>query len=426
MSFAGRCTELAAVLLCAALVGSASGLTFSSSCDRFEIDGNTFGSADGALDFVDDFTSGSLAPHWAQLLGTVTESGGFLTPHDPGTPVSIGSNSFELSEAEGAQGVQNGAGNFVATTFWAATLPTLDREFHFQLYGVGAIIEAIGCTVNNLSPELATELGAGNVAGYSIRQQVTEFSAGTETGTSVSIMPASVTGEIALRISFDDTTDMLTCSFSLDGGATYQSPFAPVHTFNGGLTEYDLLLGAAAIAENVGPQGNPLLVGIKSFKLTHPAIPSKSTLVYKTRDPLTFSFAGNPPLAGAHFNVKLDSTRQCFNLPAAGWTHIAAGYQYKDPNGLYGPVKVAKLRARGHFTLSATVTGKHGPITLVPPNPGIEADTVFQLGNGDRFCGSTTPGSITTNNARVFAAKNAPVAATCVPISCSASGAFLD
>jgi hypothetical protein len=38
-------------------------LTFSSSVQRFEADGNGYGSADGVFDLVDEFDGGTLAPN---------------------------------------------------------------------------------------------------------------------------------------------------------------------------------------------------------------------------------------------------------------------------------------------------------------------------------------------------------------------------
>src|SRR5262249_3010518 len=73
---------------------------FSSSCDRFEIDGNAFGPLDGTPDFFDEFTSGTLAPNWSLLLGTVVETGGTLVAKSPGAAVQLGSVPFEISTAE--------------------------------------------------------------------------------------------------------------------------------------------------------------------------------------------------------------------------------------------------------------------------------------------------------------------------------------
>jgi hypothetical protein len=45
-------------------------LSFSSSVQRFEADGNGYGSADGVFDLVDEFDDGVLAPNWHVLLGS--------------------------------------------------------------------------------------------------------------------------------------------------------------------------------------------------------------------------------------------------------------------------------------------------------------------------------------------------------------------
>src|SRR4249919_320867 len=86
----------AALLLLCAPAPRAQTRAFSSSCDRFEIDGNAFGTADGTADFVDEF-SGTLAPNWAVLLGTAVETGGALVVRDPGVSVVLGAVPFEIS-----------------------------------------------------------------------------------------------------------------------------------------------------------------------------------------------------------------------------------------------------------------------------------------------------------------------------------------
>jgi len=80
-----RCLRLVAapLAMCLTLAPPSLALTFSSSCDRFEIDGNTFGPADGTLDFVDEFDSGMLAPNWTVLLGSAQETGSDVIVHSP-------------------------------------------------------------------------------------------------------------------------------------------------------------------------------------------------------------------------------------------------------------------------------------------------------------------------------------------------------
>ena len=95
-----------------------------------------------------------------------------------------------------------------------------------QLYSISPVIEAVGLTVTNLSPSSAAQ--QGSPVGYSVNQSLTHgFGAGFSTlqSNSASFDPAAVTGQIVLRMSLDDATDMVTTSFSLDGGATFQSPF---------------------------------------------------------------------------------------------------------------------------------------------------------------------------------------------------------
>ena len=116
------------LLLAFAIVGSSAGRAigshhvFSSSVDRFEVDGNTFGPADGTLDYVDEFDNGAIAPDWVQLLGTAVEAGGVVTLQNPGTDYTIGSTTFDVSNIENEDPVVNGSGNFTATAYWLPTL----------------------------------------------------------------------------------------------------------------------------------------------------------------------------------------------------------------------------------------------------------------------------------------------------------------
>src|SRR5438552_3024059 len=156
------------------LAAPAFALTFSSSCDRFEIDGSNFGPFDGTVDFADDFDNGTLAPDWSVLLGTVDESGTDITAHDPGVSVQLGSTRFEISTIENAVDVGNGEGSFTMTSYWEPTLPGTDDEFHMQLYSISPIIEAAGLSMNDFSSQVAMQQGSGALAGYSISQTLTD------------------------------------------------------------------------------------------------------------------------------------------------------------------------------------------------------------------------------------------------------------
>jgi hypothetical protein len=421
---------LAASLALGAAARPARAGAFSSSCDRFEIDGNAFGPADGTADFVDEFTSGTLAPNWALLLGTVVQTGGALVASNPGTAVQLGPVPFEISTAENAiHEIGDGEGDFTMTSSWLPPLPATDTEFHMQLYSISPIIEAVGLTVTNLSPSTASL--QGSPPGYAVNQSVTHgFGSGFSTlqSNSAPINPAAVTGRIVIRMSLDDTTNMVTTSFSLDGGATFQSPFPPMQIFNGGVTDYDILLGAAALGSSTGPTST------QTLPLDQLVVKSGSTqqsrrVTYKA----TFArgqgglLLGNPVVAGAKFNLQVDAENQCFSMPAIGWIRDGRTYKYLDREGQHGPVKVAWLRqlSNGSIQNKVVVDGKRGPVDIVPPNPGIRGDANFNVG-GSEYCASTAGGTIHPNTDRTFKATKAPAPASCYVPACSPSGAFLD
>ncbi len=218
-------------VLLAILIASpalASHTTFSTSCDRFEVDGNVFGPADGGLDFVDDFDGGTLAPNWETFYGTAAESGGSVVLQSPGQDFLIGPTTYDLSNVEASQAVQNGAGNFTMTSYWAATLPALDREFHLELYqDASTPIEVAGLTVSNLSPAIAALQGGGTPAGYSVTQEILHLAFGQPVGApgTRSIGPcAPVIVILPFRNRFESSVDWMPTSCSV---ASLTGPFAP-------------------------------------------------------------------------------------------------------------------------------------------------------------------------------------------------------
>jgi hypothetical protein len=420
---------LAFLGLCATAAPARAG-AFSSSCDRFEIDGNAFGPLDGTPDFVDEFTGATLGPNWSLLLGTVAETGGTLVAKSPGAAVQLGSVPFEISTAENAlHDIGDGEGSFTMTSSWLPTLPATDTELHMQLYSISPIIEAVGLTVTNLSP--ATAALQGSPAGYAVNQSLTHgVGAGFSTlqSNSSSISPAAVTGHIVLRMSLDDATNMVTTSFSLDGGATFQSPFPPMQAFNGGVIDYEILLGAAALGANTGPTTTQMLpldqLVVKSGKT-----PESRRVTYKATSARGQGglLLGNPVLAGAKLNLQVNAENQCFSMPASGWIRDGRAYKYRDRDGQLGPVKVAWLRqvSNGSIQNKVVVDAKHKPVDIVPPNPGIRGDANFSVG-GAQYCASTVGGTIRPNTDRTFKATKAPAPPSCYVPACSPSGAFLD
>ena len=401
---------------------------FSSSVDRFEIDGNVFGSPDGALDFVDEFDDGVLGPDWAPLLGTAVETGGVVVLENPGTDISIGSLVLDVSNIELDTDVEDGGGNFTATSYWLPVVPGTDDEFHMQTYGVGSLIEAAGLSFENQSAASAATL-PGSLAGPAIVEQLTRIGGDNlTTRFEVPVDPGAITGRIVFRLSFDDATNLLTGSFSLDGGATFQSPFPPIPIFNG-VSGSEILLGAGGNSPPSPPPPPPApeTVATYLFQVKNPSLPAARQLIYKVKDQ-RHSVIGNPTLFGATLKVKLDGTSQCFTMPAGGWSPMGRlGYRYADTHGVYGPVKLAQVkRTRSwSFQSSVTIVGRLGALDVVPPNPGVRGDTNFRLRGGADYCGSTFGGTVLANTAKLFKVKDGPPPAGCVVAACSPSGAFI-
>jgi hypothetical protein len=423
---------LLAVLVLAgpwALAVPASAQTFSASVDRFEVDGNSFGPFDGAADFVDEFDNGTLAPDWAPLLGFAIELGGVVTVRDPGEQIPVPGIDAVVSNIENEHEVLNGDGNFTATAYWLPVAPATNTGFHFQTYAVGGIIEAAGLSFTNFSPEVAAGQ-PGALAGPAVTQQLTYIGGPTPPPAfaTVAVNPAAITGHIVFRLSFDDATDTLTTAFSLDDGATFQSPFPPLQIFNG-VSGTEFLLGATA-ATNVLPPTFTYLVATRLFLARNPTgDPLRRKVVIKLPG-VGFSY---PPVTGATLAVRLDGTTQCFHLPASGWSArglYLTRFVYSDPDGVHGTVKRAEQLPTG--VLVITILGRLGPIDLVPSNPATEAATNFRtLGipnnvSGAENCSSTSGGTVGPNTARSFRVVNAPAPSACQVAACSPSGAFLD
>ena len=431
-----RTPWLAGVALgaCCAVAGPAAAhhTTFSSSVDRFEIDGNAFGPADGTLDQVDEFDDGVLAPNWSVLVGTAVEAGGVLTVKNPGLDVTLVPGlTLDVSNVENTVDVANGAGNFTATSYWVPTPLGTNREIHFQLYGLGSTIEAAGLTVQNLDAASA----GPNPVGYSVTQSVSFIGGGggVPQQATVAIDPGDIIGRIVLRMAFDDATDMMTCSFSLDGGATFRSPFPAMHVFQV-VQDLEILLGAASIESTVPPPPPPPAVqrglATKQFTARNPSTPSARKILYQIKDltpnPLLY---GSPTTHGATLNVRLYTSEQCFPMPAAGWSFMPGGFRYSDKSGRFGPVKSAKIGYAGGGLLGKVVIqGKHGAVDVVPTNPTVLAYTNFRLAGQQpgEYCGSASGGRITADNAKMFRVKDAPAPSGCDLAACSPGGAFLD
>jgi hypothetical protein len=141
------------------------------------------------------------------------------------------------------------------------------------------------------------------------------------------------------------------------------------------------------------------------------------------------TIAGNPTVHGAKLHVKMgNGSEQCFDLPAANWSPISSfGYHYTSFAGP-GAVTAASIKKTpsGVFIMKLRLSGKVGPVDVVPQAGTTRFDLNLSLGGGDQYCagGPTPPGA--TNTDKTYRAQNLPAPTSCGIAACSPSGAFLD
>src|SRR4029453_12586397 len=145
------------------------------------------------------------------------------------------------------------------------------------------------------------------------------------------------------------------------------------------------------------------------------------------------TIVGDPTLAGSGGGAILrvfpfgpTSSNQSFALPQGTsttgkpfWTATdtnGPGFKYKDPTGENGPVESVRLKRSpsGKFSIKGEITGKNGPVNVVPPNPGTSGCVALKLGMGDRYSLQFGPESeFTENSAKIFRAKKPQFEGVC-------------
>ncbi len=237
-SLFSRCLFDALTMCCliagfSAPVARAEHTTFAYAVDHFEITGNAPGS------LSDDFNDGILAP-WTLLVGTAVEAGGVVTLSNPGwhflltffpEPVLL-----DISEirAPSSFDVTDGLGSFTSTSRWdSALLPEPPGGYFAMIFSSSISAtekESLAAFFVNRSPANAGNAGAsetGLAVGQS-RHVMEDGAVASLESAYFSIDPTRVTGDVFLRLAFDDTTNLVTTSFSTDGGSTFLTPFASV------------------------------------------------------------------------------------------------------------------------------------------------------------------------------------------------------
>ncbi len=183
--------------------------------DRFAVDGNVFGARDSVPDLVDDFDDGTLAPNWLRYTGTSSEAGTLLHTASPGGIIQIQGEYVEISNARSAQLVMDGSGSFTADADLLQSLP--------------AVGEVLSISVWNEPTREVFSAALTNHDGLDFVQSV-----GPQIGNDLQTVDrrfpvdvGGITGPIVLRIVYDDDANTMRAAFSIDGGASFVTPFAP-------------------------------------------------------------------------------------------------------------------------------------------------------------------------------------------------------
>jgi hypothetical protein len=128
-----------------------------------------------------------------------------------------------------------------------------------------------------------------------------------------------------------------------------------------------------------------------------------------------FANGGTPTTQTFVLDQGMSSTGKPF------WSGSAEkGFSYKDPKGEQSAVTSVSINQSpsGTFSINASIAGRNGPVSIVPPDPGTDACFALQLGvdgtSGDRYDVLFGPGSkITNKDATLFKAMKPPAEGVC-------------
>lgn len=224
---------LMAIAICtlALLFGGAPSAMAQSFSD-FEYRVDSFEVSWGANSADDDFADGAVTP-WYVDEGTVDEANGFLILTTPGRvygPMPAGDSQVwghrTRAIAPGPFHVEDGTGNYTATSQWQGDVPGLNEIYGMTLesyWGTGE--DYIGIYIANWDDDMASIFGGTSGLYVNFSKSVGDVETGIDQN--VVIDPADIIGDVVFRMTYDDAADELSAAFSLDGGTTFQSPFSP-------------------------------------------------------------------------------------------------------------------------------------------------------------------------------------------------------
>ncbi len=210
--------------------------------DRFELTGTQPPTA-----IIDEFNDNSInSSLWEIYDPTVVESGGTVSFSNPGTldsyPLGKLFITSEMSYLDSRFSMVDGGGNYTATSTWTGVIP-LENQFYIMNHDTGLPDENTFIGIFNWDTDISNFLGTS--AGLMIFfGRIGNLGTGDFEIQEISLDPTDITGNILLRMAFNDTSNEFSGSYSLDGGTTFVSPFDALAPPVGGLTLGDWTLGA--------------------------------------------------------------------------------------------------------------------------------------------------------------------------------------
>ncbi len=127
--------------------------------------------------------------------------------------------------------VENGSGDFTGVSRWSPIIPGVNQWYEMQ---VGYELQQepyqgidISLAVANWDTDAADFLGIPSGLGITFYRSG-DIPLAEWVWQHIPIAESDITGDVLLRLDFEDDTDQFTPYFSLDGGETYQNPFAPI------------------------------------------------------------------------------------------------------------------------------------------------------------------------------------------------------
>jgi hypothetical protein len=197
-------------------------------------------------------------------------------------------------------------------------------------------------------------------------------------------------------------------------------------------------VGAAGLLATAAYTGDQTILGRSITVKSTPGDSTKRKVKGSAKESSsTNTLVGDPTLAGSAGGAVLTiaasgttPSAQTFVLSQGTssvgtpfWSGDAQkGFKYKDAHGDQGAVKSVgiKLAPSGSFSIKVSLTGKNGPVAIVPPNPGSDACLALQIGvggtSGDRYSVQFGPESRITNKGDVLFKASRPTNEGICPI----------